>query len=211
VFANGLPGDLGGEAALLRYLTHARLGYDLTTDVALGDGVAPPLSNYRGVVFAGTERWLPSAVVSALQSYVQHGGHVLALGPGSFQSRVTIKQTAQGPVAADPTSPTAVDFLGARRSPIVHSRLSILTINDSLGIFSGTSNDFSGYRAYEPIAPTSQPLSAAGPTQTSSAIVGYHYGRGVVVDVGLVGFASTLHRSVDAQELVNRLWSVLSS
>jgi hypothetical protein len=211
VFANGLPRDLGDEAALLRYVTHEHLGYDLTTDLALSDGVAPPLTSYRGVVFAGTERWLQSGVVTALQAYVQHGGHVLALGPGSFRSRVTIKLTAQGPIATDPTPPSPVDFLGAHRSASVRSPGVILTVNDSLGIFTGTSGAFTGYHAYEPIAPTSQALSAAGPTQTSFAIVGYHYGKGIVVDVGLVGFGSSLHRSVDAQELVNRLWSVLAS
>jgi hypothetical protein len=211
VFANGLPAGLGDEAGLIRYLNHQHLPYDLTTDIGLIDGVGTPLSAYRGVVLAGSERWLSAPVIAALQSYVQHGGRVLSLGIGSLQSRVTIRQTPTESIALSPTPPSATDALGAHRSPVVHSRFTILQVNDGLGIFRGTSGSFGGFNSYEPIAPSSPPISAAGPTSTSLAIVGYRSGKGFVVDVGLVGFGSSLASNLDAQELANRLWSVLSS
>jgi hypothetical protein len=86
----------------------------------------------------------------------------------------------------------------------------ITQVSDGLGIFTSTSGAFPGFNAYEPIAPAVPPLSAAGPTTNSLAIAGYKYGNGFVVDVGLVGFGSSLRHNVDAQELVNRLWTVLS-
>jgi hypothetical protein len=210
VFANGLPAGLGDEAGLLTYLNHEHLGYDLTTDVGLLDGVGSPLTAYRGVVLAGSERWLPASTTLALQSYVQHGGHVLSLGIGSLESRVATEQTPTESVALQPTPPSATDALGAHRSPVVHTSLTILQVNDGLGIFQGTSMAFPGFNAYEPIAPPSPPLSAAGPTSNSFAIVGYRDGSGFVVDIGLVGFGSSLRHDVDAQELVSRLWTVLA-
>jgi hypothetical protein len=41
-------------------------------------------------------------------------------------------------------------------------------------------------------------------------IVGFDLGRGEVVDIALQGFGSTLTHNVDAQELMNRVWTVLS-
>jgi hypothetical protein len=209
-FAAGLPAGLGDEAALLAYLDKAHLGYDLTTDVALISGVGPPLTAYQGVVFAGTERWLPPSFAGSLQSYVQHGGHVLSLGIDSLRGRVTIQNTSLGPEALAPTPPSAADALGARpASALVHTTALITVITDGLGIFSGTSLAFPNFGSYEPIVPPSQPASDAGPTTASLSIVGYHLGSGIVVEVGLVGFSSSLRRDVDAQEFVNRLWQVL--
>ncbi len=209
-FASGLPAGLGDESALLAYLDKSHLGYDLTTDVALISGVGPPLTAYKAVVFAGTERWLPTSFVALLQSYVQHGGHVVSLGIDSLRGRVTIQNTSQGPEALAPTPPSATDALGARpASALVHTSALITVITDGLGIFSGTSLAFPGFGSYEPIVPPSQPPSAAGPTTASLSIVGYHLGSGIVVEVGLAGFSSSLRRDVDAQEFVNRLWQVL--
>ena len=53
--------------------------------------------------------------------------------------------------------------------------------------------------------------SEAGATTNAPTIVGYRLGRGTVVDIGLIGFGSSLvHNNVDAQELTNSLWQMLS-
>jgi hypothetical protein len=208
--ADGLPAGVSDEAQFLAYLNKAHLGYDLTTDLGLLDGVGPSLPGHRAVVLAGSERWLPAGVGAALRSYVQGGGHVLSLGIDSLRRAVTV----EGAVALDPTAPGSADTLGARVGPLVsHNHDLITVIRDQLGIFSGTSGALDGFASYQPFSGVSAPgaiSSSAGTTETNPAIIGYQLGRGVVVDIGLPGFGSSLSRNVDAQELVNRLWAVLS-
>jgi hypothetical protein len=85
-------------------------------------------------------------------------------------------------------------------------------IRDELGIFSTTSGAFPGYTSYQPVEPPSATgqISSAGVTSSAPSIVGYGVGRGIAVEVGLVGFGSSLAHSVNAQELTHRLWTVLS-
>jgi hypothetical protein len=206
----GLPSDFSGEAAFLAYLDHAHLGYDLTTDLGLIDGIGPGLFGHKAIVFAGSERWLPSSLSGPLRTYVQAGGRVLSLGVDSMQRNVTVK----GGQALNPGAPAASDALGAQRGPITAGSGVILQISDGLGIFSGTSGAF-GSGPYQPVTgiapPAQQVISAAGTSSTSPAIAGYRLGRGMVVDIGLVGFGSSLATSVDDQELIRRLWTVLES
>jgi FlgD Ig-like domain len=210
--ADGLPSGFADEAAFLAYVGKARLPYDLTTDLALIDGAGPQLSGHRGVVLAGAERWLPSTLSAALRSYVQAGGRALSLGLDSLRRGVTI----QGAKALDPTAPATADVFGARAgAPVTHNSDLITVIHDDLGIFSSTSGALSGFNAYQPItsvAPPAQPIASdAGTSDTTTSIVGYRLSRGIVVEIGLRGFGASLaQNNVDAQELVRRLWTVLS-
>jgi hypothetical protein len=209
VFANGLPAGLGDEAGLLTYLDREHLGYDLTTDLGLIEGVGPALSAYHGVVLAGSERWLPQSLIDALRGYVQHGGNVMSLGIDSLLRGVTV----QNGEALHPTAPAAVDALGARPGPLVpHTTQLITVIKDGLGIFTTTPGALQGYSSYQPfdsVAAEGGPASEAGATKAAPAIVGYRLGSGTVVEIGLVGFGSSLRDNVDAQELITRLWQVL--
>jgi hypothetical protein len=215
VFANGLPAGLPDEEAFLAYLNKAHLAYDLTTDVGLIEGDGPALDSYKAAVFAGSERWVPTSLVSALQTYVKHGGHVLSIGLDSLRRRVALGHSGAAITQAlNPTAASNPDALGSNLGPIadLHGGSLILTIDDKLGIFTTTSGAFQGFNAYEQITPTTKPLSSAGPsTAASLAIAGYKLGSGTVVEVGLVGFGSAIARSVDAQEFLRRLWSVLRS
>ncbi len=208
--AGGLPAGLSDEAALLAYLDSSHRSYDLTTDLALAEGVGPSLAGHALIVLAGSERWLPASVGSALRGYAQGGGHVLSLGIDSLRRGVTVR----GGQALDPTQPATIDALGARPGALVtHSRDLIVVIRDGLGIFSNTSGAFPGFSSYQPftsVAPPAQILSEAGTSDTSPSIVGYRLGRGVVVDVGLTGFGSSLAGNVGAKELMSRLWAVLA-
>jgi len=208
---NGLPAGFADEAGFLSFLTRSHLGYDLTTDLGLIDGIGPSLAGHAGVVLAGAERWLPDSTSSALRAYVQSGGHLLSIGVDSLRRGVTVA----GGRAFDPTSPRQTDALGARPAGLVtRNRDPIEVLRDGLGIFTGTSGVWRGYPSYQPIASVAAPVqisSAAGTSSSTPSIVGYTLGRGIVVSIGLPGFGSSLTGNRDAQQLVRRLWTVLSA
>ena len=160
---------------------------------------------------AGAERWLPVSTSSALRAYVQSGGHLLSIGVDSLRRGVTVA----GGRAFDPTSPRRTDALGARPAGLVtRNRDPIEVLRDGLGIFTGTSGVWRGYPSYQPIASVAAPVqisSAAGTSSSTPSIVGYTLGRGIVVSIGLPGFGSSLTGNRDAQQLVRRLWTVLSA
>jgi hypothetical protein len=208
--ANGLPAGLGDEAALLAYLRKAGLHFDLTTDLGLITGSGPQLTGHAGVVLAGSERWLPDSLGSALSTYVEQGGHVLSLGVDSLRRSVTVSNGR----ALDPSGPHTTDALLARPGRVVSSAGTLILVDkDGLHIFSGTSNALRGYSSYEPIpavAPPASIASAAGASSSQPSIIGYRLGRGIVIDIALPGFGASLARNFDAQQLIGRIWSVLS-
>ncbi len=207
-FEQGLPSGFGDEEAFLTYLDRTHLSYDLTTDLGLINGGAT-FSGHNAVVFAGSERWLPISIGSGLRNYVERGGHVLSLGIDSLRRTVAIV----GGQAVHPSAPSAADALGAKPGPLSTGNTAlVLVIRDGLGIFSSTSGAFSGYPNQQPfptVAPPGQIESEAGTSNRTPSIIGYRLGNGEVVNIGLVGFGSSLAHNVDARELVSRLWSVL--
>jgi hypothetical protein len=205
VFANGLPSGLGDIEGLLAYLNKEKMSYDLTTDLGLAEGVGPALNSYRGVVLAGNEIWLPHELESNLRAYVQGGGNLLSLGIGSLLRTLTLKDGE----ALHPSAAAAVDIFGARPGALVTKTTSLIgSTKDELNIF-GASETFTGF-SYQPFTVPSGAQSAAGATTNSPAIVGFHAGHGTVVEIGLVGFGSSLRTNVNAQELISRLWQVLA-
>jgi FlgD Ig-like domain len=207
--ANGLPAGIADQAALLAYLDKFHRPYDLTTDLGLIEGVGPRLTGHTAVVLAGDERWLPSSLRSALRAYVLNGGHVLSLGLDALRSTVQLR----GGSALDPTSPSTTDALGAVFGPLTPDAGLITAVTDRLGIFTGTSNALTDAASYEPIVRVVPPAQIASQAVTSGGlapIVGFDLGRGEVVEIALEGFGSTLTHNVDAQELMSRIWTVLS-
>jgi hypothetical protein len=208
VLANGMPAGIGDEAGLLNFLGKDRQPYNLTTDLGLIEGVGPPLTAFKAVVLAGDEEWLPSSLAAALRSYVQRGGHVLSLGIGSLRRGVTIKNGQ----ALAPTPPTKLDVFGAQQGAVVEhgGDTLIAQIKDGLHIFTTSGGAFPGFSSYQPfLSVPGGAVSAAGASARAPAIVAYRLGRGLIVDVGLVGFGSSLAHDVSAQALVLRLWQVL--
>jgi FlgD Ig-like domain len=214
--ANGLPAGFGDEAALLAYLDTSHLAYDLTTDFALIAGSGPPMTRSRAVVLAGAERWVPSSFGASLRSFVQRGGRVLSLGIDSLRRGVTVRTTPLSAVALHPTGPTRYDVFGAGPGSLqTHNRDFILVLKDRLGIFSTTSAAFPGFSTFQPFesvaAPAGPIASAAGTSNSTATIIGFPRGRGVVIEIGLAGFGTSLvHGNTDTQELIRRLWTVLS-
>jgi FlgD Ig-like domain len=204
-FAIGLPTGVDEEAALLAYLDHSHLAYDVTTDVGLLDKVGPELTAYRGVVLNGSERWQSVTVGSALRSYVQSGGRLASVGLDSLRRGVVVRAG----VASHPSAATDADLFGVRTGKlVVRNHDLIAVINDHLGIFSTTSLAFPGYSSFVVLQPPRAAAASAGTSKETLSIVGFGVGRGSVVEVGLAGFGSSLAHNVDAQEFVGRLWTV---
>ncbi|MDQ6729244.1 MAG: hypothetical protein M3022_02790 [Actinomycetota bacterium] len=207
---NGLPAAWGQQVALLAYLQRNHLSYELTTDLGLTFGVGPQLAGHAGVILAGDERWVPPGLATALRGYVTGGGHLLSLGVDSLRRGVTLSAAR----ATHPTPPRPADILSARMGPVTRTHGAfILAGRDRLGLFRGTSGAFRAFSAYQSFSGVTAPLtvaSAAGATSTSSAIIGYRLGQGTVIDVGIVGFAARLARSTDTQEILRRIWTVIS-
>jgi hypothetical protein len=211
-FADGLPAGLPDEIGVLRYLASQHESFDLTSDVALAEGAGPSLAGRTGVLLDGTFTWLPASVAGSLRSYVQAGGHVVAIGVGSLQAQAPLR-AASGPAGptAGPAAALATDPFGARHGALVPRTTALITmLDDGLGIFSSLPA-ISGFDSYQPITPpAAKRTSEAGVALGVPAVTGFTAGRGSVVEVGLAGFGSALARNVDAQGLLTNLWHLLS-
>ena len=205
---NGLPAGWHDLVTLLTFLRRHRLSYGLTTDLALA--LRPgALTGYRGVILAGNETWIPNTLATQLRGYVNAGGHLLSLGIDSLRRGVNLTSTQ----ASGPTPPRVADALGAHVGPVTPTRGAlILSGRDELHLFSGSSGTLR-YPAYQPFPGLSGDLqlaSEAGVSPTSPAVIGYRLGRGIVVDVGIPGFALSLSRNFDGQQLMSGIYRVLA-
>ncbi len=204
--ADGLPADYPDEAALLGELGRVGFRYDLTTDLAL---LADPgmLGRHRGVVLAGSERWLPGGLRTALRGFVAGGGHLLSVGPDALRRGVTISAGE----ARAPTGPAATDAFGAAPgAPVTGNGNLVIVFADPLRLFGTTSGAFAGLRSFQPIRPPAGvAASTAGISAGESAIAGFPFGHGTVIEVGLGDFGALTARSADFRALLARLWRVL--
>jgi hypothetical protein len=208
--ANGLPAGFADEADLLADLARAGFHYDLTTDLALLSDPSALLARHRGVVLAGGEQWLPVALRTALRTFVAGGGHVLSLGTGSLRSTVTVS----GGEARDPSPPAGTDAFGARIGAVASdNRLPMFPYgSDPLGLFTTSSNDFTGLRTFETIEPPAgAAASIAGISAQEPAITGFPLGRGAVIDVGLPDFGAAAGRDPGLRAVLSRAWRLLGS
>jgi hypothetical protein len=208
----GLPTGFGQEGALLAYLDSKHISYQLTTDLALAEGVGPPLGAYRGTILDGSLVWTPPALQTALRAYAQRGAVVVSIGISSLLQSATLTAGASATIAGPPSAPAQRDAFGARPGPLVTGNDELITtLQDPLGIFSTTAGAFGGVGSYQTIEPPS-PASAsmAGVGDGAPSIIGFHLGRGTVVEIGLPDFSASLASNVDSQELIDRLWQLLS-
>jgi len=205
--ANGMPAGVPDEAALLSYLGRVRRRYQLTTDVGLAQGVGPSLAGHPVVVLAGSERWITPSLSEALRAYVTAGGRVVSLGIDSLRRLVALRAGT----AVHPGSPRATDVLGAAPGPLAANPGPISVLADPLGIFTRFHGSLPGFALYEPLRPPpGAAASEAGPGSRRIAVAGYRLGRGVVVDIGLPGFASELAYEPAADGLLGSILSALS-
>jgi hypothetical protein len=206
--AAGPPPGLIAQAALLAYLDSHHLAYQLTSDIALSRGVGPRLASHSGLILDGAFTWLPPRLGPQLLAFVGDGGHVVSIGQGSMLRTAPITATTAGP----PGSAAASDPFGARPGRHVETAGALVTvISDPLRIFTLTGPVLSGFGGYQSIAPPAgRAASLAGLDATMPGVTGFSIGRGTVVEVGLDGFQRSLAHNISAQELLARLWQILS-
>ena len=204
----GLPAGFDDEVALLDFLDSEGLSYDLTTDVALAEGVGPSLKGRSGVLLDGTFTWLPAQLASQLRSFVSGGGGAFSDGIHSLQSAAEISDGTDGPIAG-PAKRLSVDPFGVKHGDVSPAYAeSILELTDGLKIFStAAALEFPRYQVLTP--PNGRVVSAAGVADSAVSIVGFHLGSGTVVEAGLPAFGSSLASDVDSGELLSRVWHVV--
>ncbi len=218
-FATGLPAGFGDQAALVDYLERSHRPFDLTTDLALIEGQGPPLRGHRGVILAGSVRWITRSLRAALRRYVIGGGRVLSLGLGSLRAYVSV---ARGE-AFGAGAMAGTDIFGISHGALSDGALSgaggpasggALTImSDDLALFRSVTGPVGGFTAYEPITGVAAPAqlaTSAGPRADSLSVAGVRLGSGAVAEVGLPGFASALATNAGARQLFGGMWSFLA-
>jgi hypothetical protein len=144
---------------------------------------------------------------------------VLVLGTNALSGISRISGFPVAPRAAAPQL-TLTDLFGAQRGPITPTGGQQISVTgDPLDLFS-SAGEFSGFGQYQPIhAPAASRstssssaalVSAAGIGNGAPAIVGFHYGSGTVIEVGLPGFTASLASNSDSQQLLANTWQLLS-
>lgn len=215
VFPNGLPTELVARVApLLTYLDRTGLKYDLTTDLALSEGIGPRLAGHTGVVLAGDETWLPAATQRALVRYVKAGGNLASFGIDSLRRQVTLTKTQ----ITRPTQPDATDAFGATLRPLARRPDTTLTIfDDQIDLFAGDvyggTGVFSGYDAYEETAAVgagAKVVASAVTDDGKKVIVAEQLGQGLIIRFGLPQLTQRLATPGNETELVRRTWTLLS-
>jgi hypothetical protein len=205
------PVGFGSEVApLLSFLSSNGLRYDLTTDTALAAGRGPGFGSYRGVAFAGTERWFTEDLAARLRSYVEHGGRVVSFGTDALRRTVTLTQTE----LADPRPPQRQNLLGEETAPAA-SAAAPLVVNpgDTLGLFSGTDGFVGLFTRFEQSRGRTggtRVEASAGRDPSRPAFVAYKLGNGLVVRTGTPQWSRMLATDTEVATVTKNLWSLLS-
>ena len=192
-FLGGLPPLFGREIApFMRFLDRARIGYDLTTDLALAREEGPSLNSATGVAVAGSARWLPEGLNVALREFVERGRPVASFGSDSFRRRVGLGERSLD----DPSEPDGRNVFGeaVQRAP-AETEAPLNVVEDELGLFAGTDRLLGLFSTFEEsvrLPRGAALLSSAGRDANSPAFVAYRLGGGTVIRVGTPGWNDAL-------------------
>jgi len=204
----GLPPSFAlNEAPLFRVLDRMRVRYDVTTDLALVKGMARPPIRYRAILFAGAPRYFPTELGGLARSYVESGGRIAWFGTGGFTSPVRLRGNLLERLPASPDR----NALGERLRPRNQGLLTVL--GDTIEFFRGVGANFGSFPRLEETVELprgARILASAGSEANRPSLVVYRDGRGVVVRVGIDGFARTAPSSPEVQRIMSRLWTLLS-
>jgi flagellar hook assembly protein FlgD len=211
-FAGGRPPAGFDElvSPLLRYLDRNRLSYDLTTDLALARATGPAIDDARGVLFAGSERWLTERLDLALREYVDRGGRVASFGTDAFRRRVEI--TPQ--LLADPSAPEPRNVFGEATAPAAIDEPAPMTVTgDRLGVFAGTDGFIGLFDAFEQSRARpegSRLVAAAGRPGQAPAFVAYRLGAGLVIRAGSPQWAAQVFSRPEVGRVTEETWRLLA-
>ncbi|MEA2374583.1 MAG: hypothetical protein QOD53_1046 [Thermoleophilaceae bacterium] len=210
-FAAGrAPGSFSGQVApLLRFLDANNLSYDVTTDLALARGHAPPLTGRPGVVLAGDEPWLPPVLATRLRAYVTGGGRLASFGWDSLRRRVSVTPTA----LTAPTPPARANALGEATAPEQVAPAALAASTDDLGLFAGTGGvvgPFTRFDQSRALPRGARALTAAGRDPQHTALIAYRLGRGTVLRLGTPQWSRSLDTVPEAAQVTRTTWAFLS-
>jgi hypothetical protein len=209
--ADGRPpiGFAGGVAPLLEFLDRHHLRYDVTTDLALARGAGPGIAGRPGVLFAGSERWLPALLQGQVRAYVQQGGNVASFGTDSFRRTVAIGRD----VLDRPGAPARANAFGERTAPAASAPAPLVVNSDTIGLFAGSDGFvglFSRFDQSQGLPPGTRVLVNAGRDPRNPAVVAYRLGRGTLVRVGAPQWSAQLAQDPEISRATIALWSLLS-
>lgn len=204
---DGLDGWKAKVLPLLRVMSLNRISADATTDLALAQGRGPKMSDYKGVVLAGEETWLPKPLLRGIRARVNGGKRVLDLGLDSLRRTVALK----GAVISAPSAPAQADALGGVRSPAQADSAYQLQWKDSIGLFSTT-----GGRIFAPVgwsgtAKVQAPgvlIAAAGPEAGIAGIAAWKLGKGIYIRPGIPNLAANALAGPTLQALLTRALAI---
>jgi hypothetical protein len=214
-FAHGGPPPLFDSEAvpLLGYLDSERLGYEVTTDVALARGQGPALADAPGVAFAGSALWLPDELLRSLREYVAGGGRVTSFGADGLRRTVTLA----GESLSDPSRRRPQDAFGERTELVEIGRAPLEVFEDDLGLFEGLTTligEFTELEVSRGLAPDAGRVAAAGRESGEPAFVAYDLGDGMVIRSGSPQWTRQLEAGelgVEVPQVTNRIWRLLSA
>jgi hypothetical protein len=212
VLAGGLPADLTENVApLLVWLDRAHIRYDLTSDLDLMLTNNPRASDRKGVLLAGSERWITRPYARRLRRYVAEGGRLASFGSDSLRRGVTVLRNDEGTQGriVRPTQPSAQDPFGTRLEPVRRTpdpvTLSLIGGDPDFGLLEGFDGALGGFSALEESEPpatgrgellaalgveTAPPEEEPGvpeelPPPARPALAATQIGKGVMIRVGL--------------------------
>ncbi|MBA2341872.1 MAG: hypothetical protein H0V85_00235 [Thermoleophilaceae bacterium] len=186
------PAELRSRVGpLLDFFSRERLPFDLTTDIELARGEGPKLDGRPGVVFPGTERWLPVDLQRRLRDYVEDGGDVVSFGTESFRRTVAVGADR----LSAPGAPQEQDAFGEatriRRTRPAPLRRGL----DELGLFGPEDRFVGSFETFEESLRRpdgAEVVTAAGRDDERPALVAYRLGKGNVIRIGVPGWGRSL-------------------
>jgi len=228
----GLPSGFADSVApLLVALDRAHIAYDVTTDLALARRQGPLLAGHRGVLLAGSLRWIPRSLALDLRRYVTGGGRVGSIGVESMRRGVVV-----GPNRLTrPTQPVNRDPFGAIFEPLRRARagapplLEPLAEEPGLGLFEGSDGVLAGFELVEEarrsasspgrlLAALGQPLTEADIAAEEAGdevreplpvLDATRIGRGLVIRVGLPAWPQRLIEDAEVDQIHRNLVDLL--
>ena|SRR5215210_4459168 len=209
-----LPSGFNSQVSpLLRFLDREKLGYDLTTDLALQAGDGPALGNAPGVAFAGSERWLPQRLAGRLRRYAEGGGRIASFGADAFRRSALV----DGGAATGEGPPRPVNLFGERtKRPLRTDSAPLVVEDDQLELFGGADRFVGEFSVFEPSAGLpagAQALTAAGREPGEPDFLAYRLEKGIVLRAGTPQWAAELSEgrlSVEVPRAMKRIWRLLA-
>jgi hypothetical protein len=162
VFASedGLPaGVVEDIAPLLIFLDRAGVRYDLTSDLDLALSDSPRASDRKGVLLAGSHRWVTRRLARRLRRYALDGGKVATFGAETLRRGVTLRANGQETAGelTRPTEPGPRDPFGAVLDPVRREDAAVgvqqLAGDPTYGLLTGFDGTLEGFSAFEESAP----------------------------------------------------------